>query len=409
MWGLYVPVLLSCLAGQFDINGLLSLEARAGQGPLDADGVVKWGVIGVATPDVQLSFLSRTLDVRLDYAPRIFWREPNDLGSVRPLILHNASLSAAGQPSRRVRLTGLANASAGEADYTALNQILGPMQAALPHLVEFLSINALVTGAVDITRLTKLTMSVSFTHRRPLGATADVPVVDPTLPPFPRQTSVMVAPGVTTSLSRVTDMTIGAISTYGTYSGGYDIFTIVPQVGWRLHLSPKYDLRVGAGIAYAHVVPALDVLVPLAPVGELGLDMRLSKNGAESTRASLTARLDYMVDPVLGSVGPRALLSAGLWSVLNPNWQVGAEAGYSTVFVGTDIQPGAVVGDQTSVNVSIPIRHRAGDYALMEFGFRYADRAPSVEISAFGFHQRQLWLYYSLTAFTRRSTTRTVQ
>ena len=409
MLGIYPAILLFCVTGQFDINGLVTLEARAGQAPLDTSGQVEWGVIGIATPDVQLSYLSRTADVRLDYGPRIFWREPNDTSTLRPLILHVGAFNGTLRATRRLGLFANATGSVGEADYTALGQIL-PGQAALPAVVDFLSVSSTAGMVVQTSRLSELSNALTFIHRRPLGAAADVKAMDPTMPPpFPRQTSLSLTSAFKLMASRQDEISVSNIVSYGTYSGNVDIFTVVPEARWRMHLSPRYDLRVGAGIAYAHVNPALDAWSPVSPVGELGLDMRLSNSAGASTRASVLAQVDYFIDPVLSTAGPRALLTAGWWDVLNPDWQVGVEGMYATVFTGTNAPVGTTLPDETTVSLYIPVRHRASDHVLMEFGFRYADRAPSVEVSAFGFHQRQLWLYYMVTGTTRRPTSRSVQ
>jgi len=404
-------VLLFCIAGQLGVNGTMTVEGRVGQAPFEANGEVRWGVIGAATPDIGLYSLSPRLELRLDYAPRIFWRQPNEDSTLRPLVLHIGMLSLIAKVSRRARLAASANVSEGEADYTLLSQtLIGPTQAAVPSVVEFFSVTSAVAGEYDLSRLSMLSGVVSFVHRRPVGATANVPVVDPRFPPFPTQTTLAVAPALKLVLSREDELTVSTIGSYGTYSGGVDVTTVVPQAVWRRHLSPRYDLRLGAGVAYAHVVPAIDNLYPVAPVGELGLDALLTSRRGASTRASVTARVDYFIDPVLATAGPRALLMFGVYSTLNPRWLVGAEGAYSTVLTKGTVQLGAPVApDQTAVYLTIPVRYRTGDHVQMEFGFRYADRGPSVEIDAFGFHQRQLWVYYMVTATTRRPTSQKVQ
>jgi hypothetical protein len=401
--------LLLCIAGNFDINGLVTLETRAGEGPLTADGVIKPGVIGILTPDLQLSYLSRTAEMRLDYGARIFWRQPNDSSSLRPLILHAVNFLGSVQATRNLKLTGNVNASIGESDYTILTQILGPGQAALPTVADFFSATAAVGAQLNVSRTSIFGMSLAVTQRRPLGATANVPVVDPTMPPFPRQTSVVATPSFGFDLTRQDQLTLVSPMSYGTYSGGIDILTVSPQVRWRAHLTSNYDLRIGAGIAYARVEPALPTSSPVAPVGEVGVETRLADTGAVATRASAGVRVDYFVDPVLGTAGPRASLVLGLWSTLTPDWFVGFDGNYSTVFLGTNTSVLATLTDETAASVAIPVRYRASDNILTEFGFRWSDRAPSVLVSAFGFHQRQLWLYLLLTATTRRPTTRMVQ
>ncbi|HEY8927214.1 MAG TPA: hypothetical protein VIU64_22680, partial [Polyangia bacterium] len=105
--------LLLYLAGGFELNGLATLEVRGGRAPILVNNPPRWGVVGIATPDIQLSYLSPRLDLKLDYALRAFWRFPNDTLQVMdptmpggmtmtssrldPLLLHQVSLVATGR------------------------------------------------------------------------------------------------------------------------------------------------------------------------------------------------------------------------------------------------------------------------------------------------------------------------
>jgi len=418
-------VLLACLAGQFDVNGQVTVETRVGEAPLTADGEVRKGVAAVLLPDLQLSYLSRSSDARLDYSARIFWREPNELGSLKPVILHVVNFVGSSQVTGRLQLAGNANMSVGEADYTGLTAVL-PGQAALPSVVDFLSVTAGGSVVESLSRTEKLGFNASFINRRPLGATAntttDAMTGTTTAPLFPHQTTVVGEPNFRLTLSRRDDLTINGPVSYGVFSetmdvpGGIKILIASPQVGWQRRLTRRYTLRLAAGMAYARVRPALDTASPVAPVGEVAVDMQVAGHGGMTTRAGGGVRLDYFVDPVLGTAGPRASLTLGVTSILNPNWLVGVEASYATVFVGNAPVTVPVMGvatpvqvDETLVAAAIPVRWRASDNVLAEFGFRWADRGPSASVSAFGFHQRQLWLYCSLTATTRRPTSRMVK
>ena len=410
MLGLPAAALLACFAGQFDINAAVTAEGRAGEAPLTVDGTIRKGVIGIVMPDLQVAYLSRVTDVRLDYVARIFWRTPNDLHSNKPLILHGVNLVGTSQVTGRLQLTGTANMSVGESDYTALALVL-PNQPALPSVADFFSLTAAAGALESLTRTEKIGLNLSYINRTPLGATAAVMASAGMLvPPFPHQNTFGAEPNVRLTLSRIDELTISAPVSYGTYTGGVDIVLAAPQVGWQRRLSRQYTVRLVGGLAYAHVEPALDTSSPFAPVADVGLDMQLDHRRGVVTRASGDARVDYFVDPVLGTAGPRLLLTLSWSSTLNPNWLVGVDATYSTVFVGkTPLFLGTTPVDETMAAVTLPVRYRASDNLFTEFGFRWSDRAPSVEVSAFGFHQRQLWLYVALTATTRRPVSRMVQ
>lgn len=423
MLGLPAAVLLVSLAGQFDINGAVTVEGRAGEAPLTTDGKVEAGVAGLVMPDLQLTYLSRTTDARIDYAVRIFWRKPNEASSLKPVILHMVNLGASSQATPRLLLTANGALSAGEADYTALGVVL-PNQPALPSVVDFLSVTGTVGAQEALSRRAKLGLNLSVIHREPLGATADLPPQAGALL-FPHQTTGIAEPTYRYNLSRRDDLTVTSPVSYGRYSGGFEILLASPQVGWQHRLTRRYTLRLAAGVAYVHVVPSLQTQSPVSPVGEIGVDMQLAGHGGLLTRGAAGARLDYFVDPVLGTAGPRASLSLGVTSILNPDWLVGAEATYATVFTGRNpqivlVDPQGMPVTSAADGVAVPVdetliaavllaRCRVSDHLTTEFGFRYSDRAPSVEVSAFGFHQRQLWLYGSFTANTRRPTSRMVK
>ena len=422
MLGLPAAALLVSLAGNFDINGAVTVEGRVGEAPLNTEGKIEAGVAGIVMPDVMLSYISRTTDARIDYSARIFWRTPNEAQTLKPVILHVVNLGVSSQATPRLQLMATGNLSVGEADYTALTVVL-PNQPTLPAVIDFLSITGGVGATEALSRRAKLGLNLSIVNRRPLGQTAEVSAAAGGFPLFPRQTTGVAEPNFRYTLSRRDDLTANSPVSYGTYSdvavidpntgvitsGNVDIFLVSPQVGWQHRMTRRYSLRMAAGAAYVHVSPALDTKSPVAPVGELGVDMQLAGHGGMVTRGAAGVRLDYFVDPVLGTAGPRASVAVGVTSVLNPRWLVGAEGTYATVFVGKPTAPGITQLDETLVAAALLARCRVSDHLTTEFGFRYSDRAPSVEVSAFGFHQRQLWLYGSLTVNTRRPTERMVK
>ena len=227
MLGLPAAVLLVSLAGNFDVNGAVTLEGRVGEAPLNTAGTVEKGVAGILMPDVMLSYLSRTTDARLDYSARIFWREPNEANTLKPVILHVVNLGVSSQATPRLQLTANGNMSVGEADYTALAQVL-PGQPALPAVIDFLSITGGVGATEALSRRAKLGLNLSIVNRRPLGQTADVSATAGAVPLFPRQTTVVAEPNFRYTLSRRDDLTANSPVSYGDYS---DVALVDPSTG----------------------------------------------------------------------------------------------------------------------------------------------------------------------------------
>jgi len=434
--------LLLYLAGGFDLNGSATVEVRGGRAPIVVGQPSEWGFMGVVTPDVQLSYLSHRLDLRLDYGLRAFWRLPNDSrrmtdsmmvtttsSRLDPLLLHQVGLFATGQVSRRLRMNGEAAVSYGEADYTILSTILGgPGQAALPTIPKFLSISAVGGSQIDLSRLSVFSLALSFTHRRPIGSmdgqNGDVNM--PNVVPFPRQTFVAATPGLSLKLNRQGALTLAAPISYGIYSdasirqddgtmttGNQTVLLFAPQVGWRAFVSTRTNLHFGAGANFVRLRPEnmqSKKISPVYPVGDVTFESVIPKQQGLETRVLGAVRMDYYYDAFSGRAGPRLQVSASGYSAMTTDWLAGVEAGYSTVFAA-DLetvagQAAPPVIDDTAVYVSIPIRHRASSHLLTEFGFRWADRSPN---ALTGFHQQQLWLYFLLTGTTRASTLRRVQ
>ena len=88
-------------------------------------------------------------------------------------------------------------------------------------------------------------------------------------------------------------------------------------------------------------------------------------------------------------------------------WTAALQAVFGTNLSGQPLDAGpagpllAITPDETAASVALPIRHRASDNLILEFGGRWSDRGPHLSASNFAFHQRELWAYVMLTATTR--------
>ena len=111
----------------------------------------------------------------------------------------------------------------------------------------------------------------------------------------------------------------------------------------------------------------------------------------------LRGAVDEFVDPVLVDVYPRALASArSPWSFRRAGPRP-CKANFTT---GLRTTAPATNVDETAFFVGVPIRYRLNENVILEGGGRWAERAPALAASDFGFHQRQLWASATLTVTT---------
>jgi hypothetical protein len=416
--GLLLPMASVLLvAGEVDINATVVAETRAGEAPLLANQAPRPGFIGLLMPTAELSVRNSNLDLRLEYGPRIFWRRPNEIGRDRPLLLHVANLSLATRLTPTTAWTAGAVVSAGEVDYTGLPGLVGSVQASLPTLADILVITARSGLDVQTTRVLRLGLAFEGSHRRTLSDVDDqVLSGTPFLQP---QTSVQVAPYGNLRLSRLDELLFAGAVAYRWFDNGTSFFSVTPQVGWRHRLNATGEFRVSGGLTYGYghyvdptvgmpmSVPATTVQ-PLsgatwAPVGSAEVLGLLLRHRGVALVGGAGAMVDYYVDPVLTLAQRRATVTARLNLLLGDRWSAGVEAAAGTTIdpLPAPEGPNAIPPDATYVAVSVPIRHRLAQNAIIEFGGRWADRAPHTNDSLFGFHQRQLWAYMMLTVTTR--------
>jgi hypothetical protein len=429
MSGLGPIAALLLLSGKIDVNASAISETRVGTSPIVASQPPLRSFIEILTPELELDLLDHAWDVRLAYMPRIFYRQTEGLDAAwPPLVLHVVNLTVERRPSAVLTVAGFANASVGAIDYTYLQTVLGPMQASLPQ-IQIPHVLSLVGGATVSVRLTPLaTVRVAgeVDHHEPIGNTT-VTTINGPVNAFPTSTFARLAPALSLRVSRVDDAIVsvtgtlqsvvsegfkGQVNADGTVTTGdhFELLTVAPQLGWARRLSPGYDLHLSAGAAFNHVIvtPAPDQAPsPLSPVAGADLTVHVLRRHEEAARGRIGATVDYYVDPILHTTGPRGTATTELYFAFPGDWMTGLSGTFSTsLSTGLPITPqtpGAAPNfpDETAFTVNVPLRHRVTSYFIGEIGGRWSDRGPRLTAPEFHFHQRQLWVYLELTATTR--------
>src|SRR5882757_9106245 len=134
-----VVAALFLISAQVEVEATATSESRAGQAPIVAGTESRAFVAQVLRPVVELHLRERGVTLRLAYGPRIFWETPRPIDASGPLVLHTAILRLEARASRTVIFTATAEGSLGQPDYTALPQLLGMTQGALPRIARVAS------------------------------------------------------------------------------------------------------------------------------------------------------------------------------------------------------------------------------------------------------------------------------
>jgi hypothetical protein len=426
------PAILSALfliqaEAQFEAGA--RIESRVGQAPSltssnQAVPPEQTQVMVVATPLLRLRWIDGIDDLHVDSATRILWR-PVPLFDSRPLFLETLGATHLRRPSRRSQLQLNVRASYGEQDYTSLQQQL-PNQPSLPLAMTMLMVDATADASRHSSRRTTLTLQLGAMHSRSFDTQG---VSSGTTGTFalPTQTTVTAAPGLTYALARRSTLNAlvsiidtdsqGILYTSGQtgqgQTGELNALSIQPQVGVRQELTRQHQLHLAVGFAYTVALRQTDAPnLTRYPVPLLQLDLNSVLLRARTTivRSTLGAGTTAFVDPVFGVAVTRGLAQASVDAQLGP-WSVGARCAFSTDLFGRlptigGSTPGETIPDETFVTAEIPVRYRASRHLIVEFGGRYTERAPYLGAPGFAWHYRELWLYLSLTTFSRPSSTR---
>jgi hypothetical protein len=426
----------------------LTEETRAGETPIVPGANPVGFVAEVVTPLVGLELRRPTFTAQVFYSLRLYWQDPTPviatssealtpdvLSRVQPraatettrsgaLVLHSAGLTLRARPARTVSLEVAGSGSIGSPDYTALPQVLGNNQSALPPVVK------LATGVVQATALVavaprwQLTLSGELFHWQWLDVPSDLganaQATGQTL--VTSQTQVTVLPGVAYILTPRDSLGFGTALSEVWFSDGLAIATVTPEVDWKRRLTVRNNLRLTLGLTFAHTqAVGTDVKDPLAPdgsaaspIGSFQLSSRIVRSEGVTVQTDVNGGVDYYVDPVLGTALPRAEGAIRATMMAVPTWMVILEASFATALktpprLEVAGQPVSILPDETVFSISLSGRRRISENFFAELGGLYADRGPVLSTPDYRFHQRQIWINFALTGTTRPISRQTLQ
>jgi hypothetical protein len=386
------------LAGAVDVTAAGVAESRAGQAPLLPGTASQAFVAQVLRPAAALDLHDSGLLLRLAYSPRILWQDPHPGDATGPLVLHTADLSLEARPLPALTLTAQASGAIGKPDYTALAQMLGATQGALPIVTTIASGTAVGSARVRLTPQADLDLRGQYFLWRAL----DVPDDAAAAGVVTSQAIAGVDPGVSVRLTPRDTVGLRVPASVAWYSTGTRYLTLAPVATWNLRLTPLETLRLTLGAAYTRPFGTTPGNAPpVTPVGSADLDATVARWESVVLRLTAGTAVNVFFDPVLGTATERAIARGGAALTVAPDWELSLRGDFGTALPYT-----TTVGDVTAFSVTSTVRRLLSPNAFVELGGLWADRGPALDAADFAFHQRQLWLFVSLSATTRATSRR---
>lgn len=382
-------------------------ELRGGEAPIRADQGSRPSVAAVVTPMVGVGARAAEGQIRLHYAPRFLWRQPNVAGADGALVLHQGELAMERRFSPLTRWDLGVQGAIGELDYLALRAALGAPQSAVPQSAEL----AQITGVTNLSVLTAPrwlhAWQLRATHRRPLGEAAAMVGTDSGIPAFiPRQTNAGVIYSVAHDLTHVDRLALQLDAAIWDYKDGLRMLTFSPDVRWRRRLGPFDELQLMAGVTLADRLrraptDASNRRWSASPLLGVSVLSRLVSTRAMALDGGVGGATSFYVDPVLGRGLPRVAFNARLGARFPRDWTAAAEVSFVT---SLSRQPAAIVTsmgtiypDETGFYATLPVRWRASENLTLEGGGRWLERGPHLSKSDWALRGRELWLYVMAT------------
>ncbi|HXJ23276.1 MAG TPA: hypothetical protein VMT03_23880 [Polyangia bacterium] len=396
---------LDALPGTLVFDATLRSEFRAGEAPALSNLPTQSFAAALITPRVDLGVGRPGMVWTAWYSPRLFWQVPHLPAATDLLVLHTFGLALDVRLSRRTQVTASVGGSVGALDYTALPQVLGTIQAALPPVLQVSATTA--QGVLSIQLSSRWTFGLGGTafYWRWLEVPAGLPPDTVT-----QQVALSGGPGLGFRASHVDTFRVDVPIQEAWYSNDSHFLVVTPATTWRRALARRVDLSLRLGLSYAQSTltsgASIDSPgeVAIGPVGSVELVSRVARWDEATFSARASAGVDHFLDPVIG-VGVRQWFAAGqLDAVSSRRGALGLRGAFATVFGEVPTAPGVGQPDETVFSLGVWMRKRMSAYVLAECGGLWADRAPPLATPDFHFHQRQLWIYLTLAATTKPAT-----
>jgi hypothetical protein len=399
--GLLFVRLLAVVPG---LVGNASIETRGGIAPVRADEESVPSVATVLNTSLGVRLLSERLQVTLSYAPQILLRRPNLADRWRPLLMHQISLGGRWRATRATALNTEVSASAGEADYIALRQLIGMQQAALPDSINLFTGRAEAGMQVRTSPTDRWRATASGQRLQPLDGALDAASTAGVFI-FPRQTQAGLGTEYVHAVDRKT--TLG-----GSFEGGYLRHTSMLTNTYAL-VTPKFlvthaterneQFAVGLGATWVQsIASARTPIRDLFPAADLSFETGAYQDRHTVVSVGTTVRIAWVLDPILGSGAPVGTALVFARATFSRKWLATPTLSFSTSLQG---EPRAGNPNETLYSAQTPIFYRVNSSVSLEFGSRFFQSAPHLNADRVRAPQREAWAYFAVrTNFDTRNT-----
>jgi hypothetical protein len=410
-------------------------EIAVGRAPIAQTGPEENSVTLALTPGVALRLREPMQTWTLSYAPRIFYRAPNELDVSRPLVLHQFSLENAAVIGRRLTLTSSAGLNFGEIDYTASGLIAPPGSSTVrTSVADILRVQGQTELQFEATRRVRWIGSLSGVYITPLDDQPTAPpiAVDANGDPLPNQlvvggtipesAQISAKSSLSYALDRTNRIAANGEITYQWFPDTGRFLLLSPDVSWTAQPSLRTKFSVSGGIAYVVTLatpPGIDDSDAFGGTGGFEFSSVVYKTRATRLTTGFGASLDWFFDPVAGTSLPRAAAEVGTDIEFGRDWLIGPKVAFYAVIRDASSRVGGTIPttddttvpvppqpvevqvvspDATQLRIDIPVRYRLSKNAFFNFGTRTYFRGRSVTQDNFSLtEQYEFWTYAGLT------------
>ena len=351
-----------------------SVEASAGLAPMTPSEPAEPALIALLAPFVEGELASRRNTLTLRYTPSLRLRVPSVADTLRPLLLHHATVGEAYRLTPRTTLRGSAVADYGAVDYTDVREVVGGDESTniRDARLDFVSVSSSAGVTRLFSRRWQTDLGIEGHYREPVSASARAQMATSyggAISLAPRlllsQIDTLELPA---SFSHEEYDSSGGTSSEGTLVGGDGVYdTVSVAAAWARLLASQTRANLSVGAVVSHRQDQGTSSSPIATsgiAGPLGTVQTWRLSG--TTAVSWTAQLD----PITARFRPAIGVSASLRAVGAP-WTLDANVAGYTAATRT---PLATEQPESSVSSTLQAS-RAYHRASLSFGVRGSLRA----------------------------------
>lgn len=392
LFGLSIAVLADLLpvgsGTRVDVATGARAELNAGRVPVNSINDSEPGTEERLALRTGVRLVSATSSLRLVYAPQYYLRIPDALDVGRPLLLHDGSLAWNSQVNRRLRLSWLARASAGELPTSGILEVFDPgtgtVRASILPIVRLnttFSLNA-VTGKRHVTNAV-----VSASHNDSLGSGQAMPTSD--------NLGLQLSHAI--SISQRTSTGITGQVGYVAREGQSESAIFGGQLFLSQRLRPQATLGVGVGFSQGMALGG-ELSWPL-PTVDLSYRTAFKATG-QSWSLNLSGGTRAFFDVASANYRPQVFVATSVGGRIHDTWTVAgtlsasADVSQASANIGPD---GEIYSVQpTQFNFNLPVTYALAETLRLSFGLRLALRGPPVWDWTSGAFQDQVSLFVAL-------------